>query len=294
MSNSYVAFGESLGRDAQETTSRVGSKGKALALVSFFVGLGFAVLLVSQPAVQNSINLMGVSTGLRRPATSYSIASLPGPSALKNLVAQGIQAKGGQCTRDVSMNALKAEDYKLMFSSSTKVLSEEEVSEMAGVTAPAGLWDPLGIATSVPEGQLLFFREAELKHGRVCMLAVLGLIVAETHRFIPILNSGIDPKLPGYLLGTPFIQETPFGQFWPIAVGGLFFEEARHEALRKEKGSAPGDYGWDPLNLKPKDAKGLKELQNKELNNGRLAMFAAAGIIAQEMVENKDILPLPR
>merc|ERR1719218_330571 len=61
------------------------------------------------------------------------------------------------------MNALKAEEYKLMFSPSTKVLSEEQVSEMAGVTAPAGLWDPLGIATSVPEGQLLFFPRGRIE-----------------------------------------------------------------------------------------------------------------------------------
>jgi len=49
------------------------------------------------------------------------------------------------------------------------------------------------------------------------------------------------------------------------------------------------DYGFDPLNLKPKDAVGLKTLQNKELSNGRLAMLAAAGILAQEMVTGKVI-----
>jgi len=43
------------------------------------------------------------------------------------------------------------------------------------------------------------------------------------------------------------------------------------------------DYGSDPLNLKPKDAAELKTLQNKELNNCRLAMLAAAGILAQDL-----------
>jgi len=47
------------------------------------------------------------------------------------------------------------------------------------------------------------------------------------------------------------------------------------------------DYGFDPLNLKPKDAAELKTLQIKELNNGRLAMLAAADILAQEMVTGK-------
>merc|ERR1712019_266106 len=165
------------------------------------------------------------------------------------------------------------------------------MGEMAGITGPLGFFDPLGISSNVPEGRLLFYREAELKHGRVCMLAILGLIVGERHDFIPLLGGGIDAQAPAYLLGTPFVQETSIAQFWPLALGALFAEETRHEYNRKlNPSAAPGDYGWDPLGMKPKDAKGMKELQNKELNNGRLAMFASAGIIAQEMLEGKNIL----
>jgi len=183
---------------------------------------------------------------------------------------------------------------KFMASGKTTPLSAAAVKDMPGVTAPFGIFDPLGISTKVPEGQLLFYREAELKHGRVCMLAILGLIVGERHDFIPLLGGGIDAKAPAYLLGTPFVQETSVAQFWPFALAAIFAEETRREYLRKQNPDAlPGDYGWDPLGLKPKDAKALKELQNKELNNGRLAMFASAGIIAQEMVEGKNILPPP-
>merc|ERR1712151_934534 len=157
--------------------------------------------------------------------------------------------------------------------------------------------DPLGISTGVPEGRLLFFREAELKHGRVCMLAILGLLVGENHAFIPILGGGIDNDVPAYLLGTPFIQQTSAAQFWPVVLGAVFIEEYRRTYYNKAdilagtqpSEPAPGDYGWDPLGLKPRDPKELKELQNKELNNGRLAMFAAAGIIAQEQVTGKNI-----
>jgi len=179
-----------------------------------------------------------------------------------------------------------------MASGKTTPLSADAVKAMPGITAPLGIFDPLGISTKVPEGQLMFYREAELKHGRVCMLAVVGLIVGERHDFIPILGSGIDAKAPAFLLGTPFVQETPLAQFWPLALGAIFAEETRREYLRKQApGALPGDYGWDPLGLKPTDPKALKELQNKELNNGRLAMFASAGIIAQEMIEGKKILP---
>merc|ERR1712188_9493 len=47
-----------------------------------------------------------------------------------------------------------------------------------GMVGPIeGLWDLFGLSTGVSEGQLLFFREAELKHGRVCMLVTLGFVV---------------------------------------------------------------------------------------------------------------------
>ena len=38
------------------------------------------------------------------------------------------------------------------------------------------------------------------------------------------------------------------------------------------------------MGLKPKDEAGLKEMQTKEINNGRLAMLAVAGMTVQELV----------
>ena len=52
----------------------------------------------------------------------------------------------------------------------------------------------------------------------------------------------------------------------------------------------PGDIGWDPLGLKPEDPAELFEMQTKELQNGRLAMLAVAGFVAQEEVNGKEIL----
>ena len=42
-----------------------------------------------------------------------------------------------------------------------------------------------------------------------------------------------------------------------------------------------GDFGLTLL--KPSDEAGLKAMQTKELNNGRLAMVAIAGMVGQEL-----------
>lgn len=52
----------------------------------------------------------------------------------------------------------------------------------------------------------------------------------------------------------------------------------------------PGDLGFDPLGLKPSDPEEFFALQTKELQNGRLAMLAAAGFLAQELVDGKGII----
>eukprot|EP00956_Cyclotella_meneghiniana_P017231 scaffold27860_cov27-Cyclotella_meneghiniana.AAC.2 len=52
----------------------------------------------------------------------------------------------------------------------------------------------------------------------------------------------------------------------------------------------PGDIGFDPLGLKPEDPAEFDLMVTKELQNGRLAMLAAAGFLAQEAVDGKGIL----
>ena len=51
----------------------------------------------------------------------------------------------------------------------------------------------------------------------------------------------------------------------------------------------PGDTGFDPLGLKPEDPEEFATMQTKELQNGRLAMLAIAGFVAQELTNAKEI-----
>jgi len=160
--------------------------------------------------------------------------------------------------------------------------------DMAGITAPMNFFDPMGFSTDCSGEQLAFLREAELKHGRIGMIASLGFIAGE--KLSPILGAPSELQGPMVnLVGKPLVLVPE--QFWgAICVATMFTElimlnaQAQNPALTEA-----GDFGFDPLGLKPKDAKGLMEMQNKELNNGRLAMLAAAGIVAQEQVTGLKI-----
>merc|ERR1711990_209220 len=172
---------------------------------------------------------------------------------------------------------------------------------LPGVTGPLGFFDPLGFcsADDITEGKIKFYREVELKHGRVGMLAALGFLVGEN--FHPLFGGDID--VPAYLA----FQQTPLQTFWPAVVFLIAIPEVfsvftfETPALFAPPGTKAGmtwsiradheagDLGFDPLGLKPTDPAELKEMQTKELNNGRLAMIAAAGMIAQELATGSKL-----
>jgi hypothetical protein len=186
-----------------------------------------------------------------------------------------------------SASAIRTSGVQSRKSKQSPVMSStlsEDFEEMPGVTAPLGFFDPLGFSKDVSEGRLRFYREVELKHSRLAMLAVLGFVLGE--QFHPLFGGKIDS--PSYLA----FQQTPLQNFWPavvlaIAIPEVFSVYSFNSPFGGEPWSIrsdyePGNLGFDPLILKPIDPKELKDMQNKELNNGRLAMLAAAGMIAQE------------
>jgi hypothetical protein len=166
-----------------------------------------------------------------------------------------------------------------------------DVKDMAGITGPLGFFDPVGFTTDKSEGKIRFYREVELKHGRLGMLAALGFLVGEN--FHPLFGGNIDA--PAYLA----FQQTPLQTFWPLVVTAIaileiysvftFNSPAGGEPWSIRSDHVPGDLGFDPLNLKPTDPEELKTMQTKELNNGRLAMLAAAGMILQEYATGQKL-----
>jgi len=162
---------------------------------------------------------------------------------------------------------------------------------LPGVTGPLGFFDPLNFCEGASEGKVRFYREVELKHGRVAMLAAVGFLVAE--QFHPLFGGSID--VPSYIA----FQETPLQTFWPavillISVAEVFSVFSFQSPFGGEPWTirtdhAAGDMGFDPMGLKPSSPAELAEMQAKELNNGRLAMIGAAGMIGQEFVSGAKL-----
>lgn len=166
-----------------------------------------------------------------------------------------------------------------------------DVRSLAGISAPLGFWDPANFCEGSTEGTVRFWREVEIKHGRVAMLGAVGFPVAE--QWHPLWGGEIDvPSIIAF-------QETPLQTFWPgvlfaIAAYEVFsvFTFARpYDLFYAEAGGlwqirpdhVPGDLKFDPLGLKPTDPEACKVMETKELNHGRTAMIGIAGMVAQEL-----------
>merc|ERR1719453_1227565 len=136
--------------------------------------------------------------------------------------------------------------------------SETFVKSLAGIIEPLGFFSEEGIT----EGKIRFYREVELKHCRVAMLAAIGYPVAE--QFHPLFATDDAPSFTAF-------QQTPLQTFWPAVVFVIGVIEVysvftfQNPASRDENGNpaqpwtirldhTPGDLGFDPLGLKPTDS----------------------------------------
>ena len=126
-------------------------------------------------------------------------------------------------------------------------LAAAPVQEWAGATAPFGFFDPLGLSKDVDAGRLAFYREAEIKHGRVAMLASVGFLFQEHYTFTgidsPSYVSFEQPGLAGGLwLGLAVMLGNVEGKsvesFMPLD-GGIVAEQNESRLFRIKE-----DHAW--------------------------------------------------
>jgi len=143
-------------------------------------------------------------------------------------------------------------------------------------------FDPLGLSNIDDVGiDLYWLREAELKHCRVAMMAVVGFLQVEIFGPAPGCEAATDP-----------CQTDAFWQIWNshpqyIAFGLIMitliemFSGIAATTGRETGDREPGDFKLDPLGFGMGDPEKFARLKAQEVANGRLAMWAAAGLIVQ-------------
>ena len=158
---------------------------------------------------------------------------------------------------------------------------------LPGSLAPVKNFDPFNLLDGKTFDQVRTWREAELAHARVGMLAAAGFLVQE--KFHPLFSGDGGPaikQIPALPPTMWFLMTLGIGicEAYRVQVGWSNPNEPDHVFQKLRASYVPGDIGWDPLGLKPEDPEEFKIMQTKELQNGRLAMLAAAGFMAQEAV----------
>ncbi|CAJ1404447.1 unnamed protein product [Effrenium voratum] len=171
------------------------------------------------------------------------------------------------------------------FNDGQGAFAQFDPSKELGACPPLGYWDPFGMMAFQDEAKFLRNRELELKHGRICMVAAIGMIVPDLFgRFGGYLSPSMNLKFADVPCTIEAIYQVPAAG-WLQILGFAGLLEARNLAFPRNYGYPPF---WGQINkLKPEE-KAKKLLA--EINNGRLAMIAMAAIVAQNGATGQSLV----
>jgi len=153
-----------------------------------------------------------------------------------------------------------------------------KIEDMVGSGLPLGYFDPLGFSKDASPETMKKFREAELKHGRVAMLACFGMITAD--KYHPLFGGNNSPN--------PWLAATQVPKLgWLQIFTFIMFMEVIGILNSRRPDYEPGNFlGTSQWEM---DATWVS-YQTKELNNGRLAMFGAIGMLTGSYITGKGPL----
>eukprot|EP00931_Biecheleriopsis_adriatica_P027444 TRINITY_DN1650_c0_g1_i3.p1 TRINITY_DN1650_c0_g1~~TRINITY_DN1650_c0_g1_i3.p1 ORF type:complete len:682 (-),score=162.43 TRINITY_DN1650_c0_g1_i3:152-2098(-) len=169
------------------------------------------------------------------------------------------------------------------YSDSPLRANAKELLGDTGGPFPENFWDPAGITNNKTEQEILELRAIELKHGRVAMLATVGWFT----------NASGNHPIGDYAVGVPLsndpivaLTQMPMASVWQVVFTILCLEWLTTYVCKP-----PADRPWDVLGWKDilatTENKEWKQAEQRELNNGRLAMVAIVGLILGEMMSGE-------
>jgi len=134
------------------------------------------------------------------------------------------------------------------------------------------------MATSEPLPTLYWMREAELKHGRICMLAVTGFAAVDMGFRFPGAKYA---DLTSVTAHDAMVASGNMGfLFLAVALIELISSVALVQAAQGS-GRVPGDFALDPMKFTQKNEKETERLRLAEVTHARLAMLAFSGMVTQ-------------
>ena len=146
-------------------------------------------------------------------------------------------------------------------------LNQNTYENELGVIAPTGFFDPCRLSDGIDQETFDQYRTAELKHGRVAMLAVVGYVVAETNRF------------PGEIAPGLKFADVPNGVAALDAIPSLGWAQIVFFIGAVDYWGFLGDFEiGKPLF----DDETIKTRQLMELQHGRLAMLAIMELLRHD------------
>jgi light-harvesting complex I chlorophyll a/b binding protein 1 len=162
--------------------------------------------------------------------------------------------------------------------SSVSALSFPNKPVIREATAPLKNLDLFDQSVVAKDVSPVFMREAELKHGRLAMIA--SILLPLTEQFSDNLGIHFFQDHPEFVeLGLSFMFVSEFSSM----IRGWENPLVKPFALKEDY--QPGDFG---LTFGVNEAS-MGDQMDKELNNGRLAMIGILGMMAQELVTQQQL-----
>ena len=224
-------------------------------------------------------------------ASASAFAPGAGPSNHKNLV-----------SKNTDLSCATTEEIQKLSERSESVPYLLRPQNLRGYVGDVG-FDPFDISKN---WSMEYLREAELKHGRVCMLAWSGWVAVDLGvRVYPVpegwadLSSlsahdalvTVDPSNPQGFWASPLAN-----LLYAIAIPELYALKSVNQMLTEGKSEdrVAGNLGWDVLGfLTDKSKEDVDRMKLRELKHARLGMLAFGGVVTQAVMGSESFPYFP-